>query len=195
MHSQRKEHSFPFFFVTLDYCRILSHNSFNGSLPVEIQNLTRLESMVVNYNSFSGVFPVAWAPPLMTFCLVQPNAFQDCPPIPSVENSTTLAYQCNLDCSGIVSTQKKYTHATLLFTISVTFPFRPSPPPRDLRHNFEYVSFKGEYQSRPNLIHLHCFHYAWHHLLDEYLQMTHTNTRIKLMTPSKDSGDTVMRYR
>ncbi|KAF9300696.1 hypothetical protein BGZ74_007609 [Mortierella antarctica] len=81
---------------------ILSHNSFNGSLPVEIQNLTRLESMVVNYNSFSGVFPVARAPPLMTLCLVQPNAFQGCPPNASVENSTTLAYQCNLDCSDRV---------------------------------------------------------------------------------------------
>ncbi|KAG0031665.1 hypothetical protein BGZ81_000812 [Podila clonocystis] len=75
---------------------------FNGSLPVEIQNLTRLESMVVNYNSFSSVFPIARAPPLMTFCLVQPNAFQGCPPNASVENSTTLAYQCNLDCSDRV---------------------------------------------------------------------------------------------
>ncbi|KAF9313016.1 hypothetical protein BG003_005680 [Podila horticola] len=95
---------------------ILSHNSFNGSLPVEIQNLTRLESMVVNYNSLSGVFPVAQAPPLMTFCLVQPNAFQGCPPNASVENSTTLAYQCNLDCSDRV------LHPEIYETISSSSP-------------------------------------------------------------------------
>ncbi|KAF9029092.1 hypothetical protein BGZ52_001833, partial [Haplosporangium bisporale] len=92
------------------------HNSFNGSLPFEIQNLTRLESMVVNYNSFSGVFPVAQAPPLMTFCLVQPNSFQNCPSNVSVENSTTLAYQCNLDCSDRV------LHPEIYETISSSSP-------------------------------------------------------------------------
>ncbi|KAG0096904.1 hypothetical protein BGZ93_003787 [Podila epicladia] len=96
---------------------ILSHNNFNDSLPVEIQNLKRLESMVVNYNSFSGVFPVARAPPLMTFCLVQPNSFQGCPSNASVENSTTLAYQCNLDCSDRVLHPDIYTISSrILFT-------------------------------------------------------------------------------
>ncbi|GJJ75118.1 hypothetical protein EMPS_07476 [Entomortierella parvispora] len=83
---------------------ILSHNNFSGPLPVEIQNLTRLEYMVLNYNHFDGLFPIAIAPPQITVCLVQPNAFTACPPNASVETSTTLAYQCNLDCRGTVPT-------------------------------------------------------------------------------------------
>ncbi|KAF9114235.1 hypothetical protein BGX27_011361 [Mortierella sp. AM989] len=77
---------------------ILSHNEFYGPLPVEIQNLTRMEYMVINYNKFDGLFPIALAPPLITVCLVQPNEFTSCPPNSSLETSTTLAYQCNLDC-------------------------------------------------------------------------------------------------
>lgn len=79
---------------------ILSHNNFSGPIPVEIQNLTRLEYMVLNYNHFDGLFPIAVAPPQITVCLVQPNSFTACPSNGSVETSTTLAYQCNLDCRG-----------------------------------------------------------------------------------------------
>lgn len=80
--------------------RILAHNEFTGPLPVELQNLTRMEYMVINYNQFDGLFPIATAPPLMGVCLVQPNEFSACPPNSSVETSTTLAYRCNLDCRG-----------------------------------------------------------------------------------------------
>ncbi|KAF9965929.1 hypothetical protein BGZ70_003751 [Mortierella alpina] len=77
---------------------ILSHNDFNGTIPIEIQNLTRLEYMVINYNKFDGIFPIAVAPPQITICIVQPNEFTGCPPNASMDTSTTLAYQCNLDC-------------------------------------------------------------------------------------------------
>ncbi|KAG0262159.1 hypothetical protein BG011_000279 [Mortierella polycephala] len=77
---------------------VLSHNDFTGPLPIEIQNMTKLEFMAVNYNSFDGMFPIAIAPPRISVCLVQPNAFSACPPNASVDTPTTLAYQCNLDC-------------------------------------------------------------------------------------------------
>lgn len=59
-----------------------------------------MEYMVINYNQFDGLFPIATAPTLMGVCLVQPNEFSACPPNSSVETSTTLAYRCNLDCRG-----------------------------------------------------------------------------------------------
>ncbi|KAF9427119.1 hypothetical protein BGZ94_005457, partial [Podila epigama] len=78
---------------------VLSHNEFNGTLPGTFQNLSRLEFMVVNYNRFDGIFPSENAPSKLAFCLVQPNAFQHCPSNETVDNPSTLAYRCNLDCS------------------------------------------------------------------------------------------------
>ena len=79
----------------------LAHNEFTGPLPFELQDLTRMEYMVINYNQFDDLFPIATAPTLMGVCLVQPNEFSACPPNSSVETSTTLAYRCNLDFRGI----------------------------------------------------------------------------------------------
>ena len=83
-------------------------------MPVEIQNLTQLEYIVLNYNSLDGMFPIAVAPPLITVCLVQPNAFTACPPNVSVETATTLAYQCNLDCRGEEGGQTRNHHLVFL---------------------------------------------------------------------------------
>ncbi|KAG0224793.1 hypothetical protein BGW42_004853 [Actinomortierella wolfii] len=82
---------------------VLSHNTFTGPLPIELQNLTHLEHIVINYNHFDGIFPIIRAPPLLNICLVQPNSFAGCPPEESVNDAKTMAYQCNLDCSGIVT--------------------------------------------------------------------------------------------
>ncbi|KAG9321841.1 hypothetical protein KVV02_007172 [Mortierella alpina] len=96
---------------------ILSHNDFNGTIPVEIQNLTRLEYMVINYNKFDGIFPVAVAPPQITICIVQPNEFTGCPPNASIDTSTTLAYQCNLDCRDRVIHPEIYDDISMAQTI------------------------------------------------------------------------------
>ncbi|ORX93965.1 L domain-like protein [Basidiobolus meristosporus CBS 931.73] len=77
----------------------LSQNQLVGPIPGSLGALERLQRLTIHLNALNGVFPDMPSPKNMTFCKVQPNPFNGCPPDSHVRDRTTLAFQCHLDCS------------------------------------------------------------------------------------------------
>ena len=91
--------------------RNLGHNGFSGPIPNEIERLTKLESLIMNYNTFNGQFPSSMAPNALGYCYMTPNQFQSCPDQSIIANPQSLAFQCSVDC--IVKSKKKKSAASM----------------------------------------------------------------------------------
>ncbi|KAK9762044.1 hypothetical protein K7432_012578 [Basidiobolus ranarum] len=77
----------------------LSQNQLVGPVPNSLGDLERLQRLALHLNSLNNLFPDIPSPKNLTFCRVQPNPFNGCPPNDRIRDRGTMAFQCHLDCS------------------------------------------------------------------------------------------------
>ena len=76
-----------------------SHTSASpGPFPSSFASNTKLVSLYLSSNAFSGPFPAGEAPPKLSACYVMPNAITPCPTADQFADPQSFASKCHLSC-------------------------------------------------------------------------------------------------
>ncbi len=78
-----------------------------GPFPNDVSGLTRLTTLLLSSNEFSGPFPSTLAPPSLKMCSILPNNVQVVPPGSVLANSNSLANRCGVKAPNVLTTKSE----------------------------------------------------------------------------------------